>query len=167
MSTATWLVDIGYVVKASEDKFKLDYVEAHRLLEERCGPTRAFLFNGFDPAYGVSAGLRKFYEAMEQHGMEVRLQPMQSGPGGTNRQRRVDVDISAHLVWQASIGGIMTLVLTTGDEDFIPAVEVVREQYGKRLVLFTYDQNVHEELAESVDEWWLFESEMARLARLW
>ena len=166
MSTAAWLVDIGYVVKASEGKFKLDYVEGHRLLEERCGRTRTFLFNGFDPVYGVSEGLQKFYEAMEQHGMEVRLQPMQSGLAGTNRQRRVDVDLSAHLVWQASFKDVVTLVLTTGDEDFLPAVEVVRKRCGKRLVLFTYHRNVHRELAESVDDWWLFESEMARLARL-
>ena len=159
------MVDVGYVVRASEGKFRLDYVGAHQLLEERCGPTRVFLFNGFDMAYGTPNGLQRFYDAMERYGMEVRLQPMQSGPPGTNRQRRVDVDLSAHLVWLASIQSIATLVLTTGDQDFVPAVAVVRERFGKRVVLLTYAGNVHRELAESADEWWLFEDATTRLAR--
>jgi hypothetical protein len=165
MSVSAWLVDIGYVVKASEGKFRLDYVEARRLVEERCGRTRAFLFNGFDPAFGTPSGLQRFYKTMEKCGMEVRLQPMESAQAGANRQRRVDVDLSVHLVWQASQENVKTLVLTTGDQDFVPAAEVVRERCGKRLVLFTYDRNVHRELAASVDDWWLFESEIARLAR--
>jgi len=163
--TTAWLVDVGYVVKASEGVFRLDYVGAHRLLEERWGRTEAFLFNGFDPAYGISDGLKRFYTAMEKHGMHVRLQAMESDPGGSNRQRRVDVDLSAHLVWQASLDSVSTLVLSAGDQDFLPAVEIVREQFGKRVALFTYKQSVHNELVECADEWWLFEDEAARLAR--
>ena len=123
MNTAAWLVDVGYVVKASEGLFRLDYVRARRLVEERCGSTGAFLFNGYDVAYGIPAGLQAFYETMRQHGMEVRLQPMQSGAPGAidpgtqaNRQRRVDVDLGAHLVWQASLADVETLVVTTGDQ---------------------------------------------------
>ncbi len=165
MINIAWLVDVGYVVKASENKFELDYVEAERLLEETLGPTRTFLFNGFDPAYGISEGLQAFYDAMTRYGMQVRLHPMQSGPPGTNRQRRVDVDFGAHLVWQASLPGIQTLVLTTGDQDFIPAIELARGKFGKRVMLFTYHANVHSDLIESVNDWWLFEDEETRLAR--
>ena len=140
-------------------------MRAHRWLEARCGPLRAYLFNGFDPAYGIPAPLQAFYRAMERYGMTVRLHPMDPGPVGTNRQRRVDVDLAAHLVWQASLSDVSTLVLTTGDQDLLPAVEIARERFDKKVVLFTYDQNVHHELAASVDDWWLFEDEEARLAR--
>ena len=172
MNTAAWLVDVGYVVKASEGLFRLDYVRARRSVEERCGSTRAFLFNGYDVAYGIPAGLQAFYETMRQHGMEVRLQPMQSGAPGAidpgtqaNRQRRVDVDLGAHLVWQASLADVETLVVTTGDQDLIPAIEVVRERLHKRVVLFTYRRNVSHELVDLADDWWLFEDEEGRLAR--
>ena len=165
MDTASWLVDVGYVVKASEDKFRLDYVATHRLLEERYGRTRAFLFNGYDSAYGISEGLQRFYAAMKQYGMEVRLQPMQSAIPGENRQRRVDVDLGAHLVWQASLDDVATLVLTTGDQDLIPAVEVASKRCGKRVILYTYERNVHADLVTSVDEWRLFEDDQDRVAR--
>lgn len=165
MRPTAWMIDMGYVVKASSGQFNLDYVSAHQLIEERCSRTQAFLFNGFDPAYGVPAGLQRFYEAMRRYGMKIRLQPMQSGPPGANRQRRVDVDLCAHLVWQASKTEVSTLVLTAGDQDLLPAVEVVRERLGKQLILFTYEKNVHRELAQSASEWWLFETDADRLAR--
>jgi uncharacterized LabA/DUF88 family protein len=172
MNRAAWLVDVGYVVKASEGLFRLDYLHAQRLIEERCGPTRAYLFNGYDEVYGIPAGLQAFYDTMRQHGMEVRLQPMQSGAPSVldreaqaNRQRRVDVDLAAHLVWQASQPDVETLVVTTGDQDLIPAIEVVRERMGKRVMLYTYRRNVSHELVDVADEWWLFEDEEGRLAR--
>lgn len=165
MINVAWLVDIGYVVRASEGRFELDYLKAESFIKGALGPTQAFLFNGFDPAYGIPEGLQAFYYAMRRHGMEVRLHPMQSGPPGTNRQRRVDVDFGAHLVWQASLPQIHTLVLTTGDQDFVPAVELAREKFGKRVILFTYDAEVHNDLIESVNDSWLFEDEKARLSR--
>jgi uncharacterized LabA/DUF88 family protein len=165
MTNTVWLVDVGYVVKASDGRFKLDYVQAERFLDDRCGPTRTFLFNGFDEAYGIPDGLQAFYHAMTRHGMQVRLQPMQSGPPGTNRQRRVDVDLSAHLVWQASLPEIGTVVLTTGDQDFIPAVQLVQGEFGTRVILFTYAVMVHSDLVQIANEWWRFETEQERLAR--
>ena len=75
MVRVAWLVDMGYVVKASDGKFKLDYLAAERMLAEYGGSAcRTFLFNGVDAAYGVSAGLQRFYDAMAAHGMHVRLQ---------------------------------------------------------------------------------------------
>jgi uncharacterized LabA/DUF88 family protein len=172
MNSAAWLVDVGYVVKASEGLFRLDYVQAERTLARRCGPVRTFLFNGYDELYGIPSGLQAFYETMRQHGMEVRLQPMQPGAPcaqhhGTqaNRQRRVDVDLGAHLVWQASLEDVRTLVVTTGDQDLVPAIEVARDRLGKNVVLFTYRRNVSHELVDRADEWWVFEDEEARLAR--
>jgi uncharacterized LabA/DUF88 family protein len=76
----------------------------------------------------------------------------------------VDVDLGAHLVWQASLPEIEAVVLTAGDQDFIPAVELARDQLGQRVILFTYDAVVSRELAEAVDEWWHFEEQRARLA---
>ena len=165
MSQSVWLVDVGYVVKASEGLFRLDYLQAQRVIAERCGPARAFLFNGYDEVYGIPAGLQAFYDEMKRQGMVVRLQPMQSGDPEANRQRRVDVDLGAHLVWQASLPDVKTLVVTTGDQDLVPAIEVVRERMGKRVVLFTYRRNVSHELVDVADEWWLFEEEEGRLAR--
>ncbi|GAB4269299.1 MAG: hypothetical protein Kow0080_12800 [Candidatus Promineifilaceae bacterium] len=164
-NTAVWLVDVGYVVKASEGKFKLDYLRAEKHLESLFGKTKTFLFNGFDTAYGIPPGLQAFYDVMERQGMIVRLQPMQSGAPGTNQQRRVDVDFSAHLVWQASIPHINPLIITTGDQDFVPAIEVVHQAFQKNVILFSYDAMVHTDLINSVNDRLLFEDHRQQVAR--
>lgn len=161
----SWLVDVGYIVKASEHRFRLDYVEAEKFLQERFGAIQSYIFNGIDPAYGIPSGLQAFYDAMARYGMHIRLQPMQSGPPGTNHQRRVDVDLSAHLIWQAARTEHGTVVLSTGDQDFIPAVELARCELGARIVLFTYSVQVHHDLTNVVDEWIHFEDFSDRLAR--
>ena len=157
MTDACWLVDIGHVVKSARERFKLDYIRARYLLVTRYGQTSAFLFNGVDPAYGIPPGLQRFYDSMTQHGMTVRLQPMQSGPPGTNRQRRVDVDIAAHLVWAASVSRFTSIVLTAGDQDFVPALEIARREFQKQIILFTYSSSAHSDLAAIADEWIRFE----------
>jgi uncharacterized LabA/DUF88 family protein len=148
-----WLVDIGFVVKVGSQRFKLDYVAAARWLEQRYGPVSTFLFNGFDPVYDIPAGLKAFYSAMKAHGMTVCLHPMSGRPGyGDHRQRRVDVDMTAHMIWQASLTDVERIVLTTGDQDFLPAVQIAREHCGKQMVLLCYDQDVSNELKLSMDE---------------
>ena len=162
---AAWLVDVAYVVKAASGRFKLDYVAARRLIEESCGAPRTFLFNGVDPAYGIAPGLQAFYDMMTDAGMDVRLHPMSTDAAGNSRQRRVDVDFSAHLVWQASLPEVTTLVITTGDQDFVPAVELVQQTLNKRVVLFAYETSVHHDLRAAVSEGWTFEQHRDRLAR--
>ena len=159
-----WLVDMGYVVGAG-GKFKLDYIKAENFLSDTCGPTSTYLFNGFDTDYGIAPGLRAFYNAMTAHGMVVRIYPMHSGAPGDNRQRGVDVDIGAHIIWQASMSDISTVVLTSGDRDLIPAVEIAHEKFDQRVVLFTYNKNVSRDLVATVDAWWHFEEHADKLAR--
>jgi uncharacterized LabA/DUF88 family protein len=70
-------------------------------------------------------------------------------------------------VWQASLPEIQTVVLTTGDQDFVPAVELVRNEFGKPVILFTYKAMVHADLIAAADEWWTFEDQKAWVARRW
>ncbi len=158
VNTTAWLVDIGYVVRASEGKFKLDYLKAERFLQETCGPTRTFLFNVFDPTLGIQPGLRAFYDAMSRQGMTILLHPAQlQGSQPRTHQCRLDVDFSAHLLWQAGLPFVETVVITTGEADFVPPVELARAECAKRVILFSYNALVPYELASVANEWWQFE----------
>ncbi len=152
-SSTVWLVDIGFVVKVGSQRFKLDYIATERWLTERFGTVSTFLFNGYDPSYGIPEGLNRFYTAMRASGMTVCLHPMSGRAGyGDHRQRRVDVDMTAHLVWQASLPEVERIVITTGDQDFLPAVNIARNQCGKKVVLLCYDQDVSADLKQETDE---------------
>lgn len=167
MIKAAWLVDMGYVVKAAKvSGMRVDYLVAQGILAARYGSVRTFLFNSYDAKFGIPAGLKGFYTAMEHRGMVVRLHPMSGGASGEpHKQRRVDVDVACHAVWQATSGGVDHLILTTGDQDLIPAVEMCRSTFGKAVVLFTFRDNVSDELVRAADEQMLFEDFRSELER--
>jgi hypothetical protein len=168
VSQNVWLVDMGFVVQAATDgdRFKLDYIEARNFLEERLGKTDAYLFNSIDSSLGVPPGLKAFYEVVKRQGFRVRLIEMTGDPAaGTHRQQGVDEALISQIEASARTPGIASIVLTSGDAHFVPAVEEVRHRHGKKIVLFGYDVNVSAYLKAVVDEFWPFEAHEATLAR--
>ena len=163
-----WLVDVGFVVQAATDgdRFKLDYVAARSFLEKRLGKTDAYLFNSIDSSLGVPPGLKAFYEVVEWQGFRVRLIEMTGDcTAGTHRQQGVDEALISQLAASATTPGVESIVLTSGDAHFVPAVEEGRHRHGKTIILFGYDVNVSAQLKAAVDEFWPFEAREAALAR--
>ena len=145
-----WLVDIGYVTMASKGRGKVDYLEAKRFLEKKYNlPCSPFLFNGIDNRYGIEVGLKQFYYTMERSGFAVKLFEMEGGV-----QKQVDVAIAAHIVYFLLKG--CTTVLSSGDRDFVPALELGRSESGK-VVLLTYNFGVHNDLSDLSSEHLYFE----------
>lgn len=145
---------------------KLDYIAAEQFLSNRYGSTATFLFNSLDQLYGIPDGLKKFYRAMERHGMVVCLQPMSGDPtSDDHKQRRADVDLASHAVWQASLDDVKTVVLTTGDQDMTPAVKLCQDKFGVRIVLFTFRRNVSKALVDLANGHLFFEDHRSQLDR--
>lgn len=159
MSKCAWLVDMAYVVKAAkQSKMRLDYIATVGLLKQWFQNVDTFLFNSFDERYGIPEGLQNFYNLVKCHGMSVRLHPMSgSVSDGTHRQRRVDVDFAAHAVWQASLEDVAAVVITSGDQDFVPVLEVCRERFTKQAWLMTFQSDVSARLKTLADKCMLFE----------
>jgi hypothetical protein len=155
---AAWLVDMAYVVKASRGAFPLDYRNAAHHLRRRVGTLKCHLFNGYDQRFGVPRGLSAFYAAMESEGMDLHLYPMDEDQEGANRQRRVDVAIGAYLV-HAAATGTETVILTTGDSDLIPAVDIATQALGATINLLTYRHGVAHQLHEASTAHWYFEDD--------
>ena len=164
-----WLVDMGFVVQAATDgdRFKLDYIAARSFLEKRLGKTDAHRFNSIDSSLGVPPGLQAFYEVVERQGFSVHLIEMTGDrAAGTHRQQGVDEDLISQFAASAETPGIDSVVLTSGDAHFVPAVEEARNGHGKKIVFFGYDVNVSAQLKAVVDEFWPFEAHEATLARV-
>jgi uncharacterized LabA/DUF88 family protein len=87
---------------------------------------------------------------MQQAGFVVNLYQMEG-----ERQKQVDVALASHGVWMASRGH--TVVLTSGDIDFLPACEIIVGSAKQKLFLFTYDFGVHDELVKVANEHWVIE----------
>jgi len=141
---AAWLIDIGYVVKAAS--FKLDYFKTLADLQSKHTAVHAFIFNGFDPRNEIDGGLKSFYTAATAMGFTIRLHPMLVDPMGKVHQKRVDVDMAAHLLLYSTLPEVSHVYLTTGDSDLMPAVELARTRFKTSLMLLTYEKNVSQDL---------------------
>lgn len=148
----TWLIDMGYITKASKGRFKLDYIVGKKFIEQKLeDQCQAMIFNSVDKHYGVKKGLTQFYHTIQQAGFTVNLYQMEGGS-----QKQIDVAIASQAVWRAAKGD--TIILSSGDIDFLPAVRLITEVAHCKLILFTYDFGVHKDIINLASDHWLFES---------
>jgi uncharacterized LabA/DUF88 family protein len=81
------------------------------------------------------------------------------------RQKRVDLSLCADLVRLASKGRIDVAVLVTGDSDFVPAVEMAKEEGVQVRLLHSPDpRETHRDLLAAVDERIVLDAEMIAAA---
>lgn len=148
-----WLIDVGYVTKASKGRGKLDYLATKIFLENRFDtPCLPIIFNSVD-SFGVDLGLNQFYYTMKKAGFVVNLYKMEGGA-----QKQVDVAIGSYLVYHAMKK--YSIVLTSGDIDFVPAIGVARMDDEKAsITLLTYNFGVSEALSKTSTNHWFFEDQ--------
>jgi uncharacterized LabA/DUF88 family protein len=146
-----WLIDMGYVTKASKGRGKVDYIATRNFLASTFKkPCDAIIFNSVD-SFGVELGLSQFYYTVKKEGFIVNLYPMEGGA-----QKQVDVAIASHMVFHALKGS--DIVLSSGDIDFVPAMQLIRNhEKSVGLTLLTYDIGVHEELKKLATGHFFFE----------
>jgi uncharacterized LabA/DUF88 family protein len=154
-----WLIDVGYVTKASKGRGKVDYIATKNFLQTRfntvCLP---IIFNSVD-SYRVDFGLNQFYFTMKKAGFIVNLYKMEGGS-----QKQVDVAIGSHLVYYALKG--YTVVLSSGDIDFVPAIQMAQRDDSKtNVTLLTFNFGVHEELSKLSTEHLFFEDHPQMIKR--
>ncbi|MFC1499976.1 NYN domain-containing protein [Candidatus Zixiibacteriota bacterium] len=151
MSKAIWLIDQGHLTKTSSKRFRIDYQSTIQVLNEWCGRVDGYLFNGFDPRIGVPDNQKCFYQRLHLMGIESRLHPMEIDIDGGVRQRRVDVDIASVLIKHATMPEVETIILSSGDQDLIPAVRMARDEFNKYVILFSHKVAISRDLIDSVD----------------
>ena len=146
-----WLIDMGYITKASKGRGKVDYTSSKKFLETSFkGPCLPIIFNSVD-SYGVDFGLNQFYYTMKKAGFIVNLYQMEGGA-----QKQVDVAIGSHLVYYALKG--YHIVLSSGDIDFVPALQMARkDDENIRVTLLTFNFGFHEALSKLSSEHLFFE----------
>jgi uncharacterized LabA/DUF88 family protein len=88
---------------------------------------------------------------MKKAGFIVNLYKMEGGS-----QKQVDVAIGSHLVYYALKG--YSIVLSSGDIDFVPAIQMARKDNDQiNVTLLTFNFGVHEELSKLSSDHLFFE----------
>src|SRR4030043_999250 len=103
-------------------------------------------------AYGIKTieGLEKnFFDALQKSGYEVRTKDLQIFPGGA-KKGDWDVGITVDAIKLA--GHLDVIVLVTGDGDYIPLVEYLKNTRGCRAQGIAFSESASSKLIEAADD---------------
>lgn len=103
-------------------------------------------------AYAVKAGEKDedtFYKALENIGFEVRLKELQVFYGGA-KKADWDIGIAMDAIEQAP--KLDTIVLISGDGDFVPLVEHLKRALGCRVEVMAFGKSTSSKLLDAADQ---------------
>jgi len=91
---------------------------------------------------------KPFFEALSNFGIEMRVKDLQEFYDG---QKKADWDVGIVVDAIRTAPGVDVVVLCSGDGDFIPLVEYLKNQ-GKRVEVVAFGKTTSSGLKESADE---------------
>ena len=89
-----------------------------------------------------------FFEALVKLGFETRIRDLQEFAGG---QKKADWDVGIVIDAVRVAPSVDVVILISGDGDFIPLVEYLRNQ-GKRVEVMAFKQSASSKLIEAADK---------------
>lgn len=91
---------------------------------------------------------KAFFEALTKLGIETRVRDLQEFYGG---QKKADWDVGISVDAIRTSANVDVIILCSGDGDFIPLVEYLRNQ-GKRVEVMAFGRTTSTKLKEAADE---------------
>jgi len=91
---------------------------------------------------------KPFFDALSKLGIETRVRDLQEFYGGA---KKADWDVGIVVDAIRTAGGVDVIVLCSGDGDFIPLVEYLKNQ-GKRVEVLAFGKTTSLKLKETADE---------------
>ncbi len=91
---------------------------------------------------------KPFFEALIKLGIETRVRDLQEFYGG---MKKADWDVGITIDAVKTAAGVDTIVLVSGDGDFIQLVEYLKNQ-GKRVEVMAFGKSTSSKLREIADE---------------
>lgn len=93
-------------------------------------------------------GEESFFDALRKAGIELRLKDIQVYPGGA-KKADWDVGLAVDAIRMSS--SMDTIILVTGDGDFVPLVEYLKWGTGKQVEVAAFSRTTSARLKESAD----------------
>jgi uncharacterized LabA/DUF88 family protein len=103
-------------------------------------------------AYGIKADIKEeksFHDALEKIGFEVKLKDLQTFPGGA---KKGDWDIGIAMDTIELANKLDTIILVTGDGDFVDLIQHLRRAVGCRIEVMAFGPSSSGKLRDEADE---------------
>ena len=91
---------------------------------------------------------KSFFEALSKLGIEMRVKDLQVFPGG---MKKGDWDVGMAIDAVRLSRTLDTIVLVTGDGDFVPLVEYLKYNSGLHVEVMAFERSASNKLVEAAD----------------
>ncbi|MEK7146930.1 MAG: NYN domain-containing protein, partial [Patescibacteria group bacterium] len=91
---------------------------------------------------------KAFFEALQKAGLELRMKDLQTYPGGF-KKADWDVGMAVDAIRMANY--LDSVILVTGDGDFVPLVEYLKWGLGRQVEVAAFGRSASGRLKESAD----------------
>ncbi len=95
-------------------------------------------------------GEASFFDALKQAGIELRMKDIQIFPGGM-KKADWDVGMAVDAIRMASF--LDTVVLVTGDGDFLPLIDYLKWGMGREVEVAAFSRTASGKIKEAADEY--------------
>lgn len=141
-------VDVENLIKSFRETTEnirgafIDFHDMRELLAEGRDISYSKAYSTYSSEYGVSTILRE----MEIDGFDLELEK-----NGGRKQKGVDVRMSLGINKAANQNNCDTIIIVSGDADFVPAVRVAKE-LNKNVLVASFRCSLSENLANEADD---------------
>ena len=140
------LIDVQNLYHSARALFQ-KRVNFKELLDAALGERR--LVRAFAYVVRTKTGEEKpFFEALNKLGIEMRVKDLQEYYGG---MKKADWDVGIAVDAIKTLGIVDVIVLASGDGDYIPLVEYLKNQ-GRRVEVMAFGRSASSKLKEIADE---------------
>ena len=94
---------------------------------------------------------KPFLEALGKMGIETREKELQIFPGGM-KKADWDIGLGMDAVRLTQNSAVNTIVLVTGDGDFIPLIEYLQQATGAQVEVMAFTRSASQKLQEAADD---------------
>lgn len=140
------LIDVQNLYHSAKNLYgsRVNFREVLKLAVSKRNLIRAFAY-----VVRTKTGEEKaFHEALSKLGIEMRVKDLQEFYGGA---KKADWDVGLAIDAIKLASNTDTLVLVSGDGDFVPLVEYLKNQ-GKRVEVLAFGRSASSHLREEADE---------------
>ncbi|MFW9877502.1 MAG: NYN domain-containing protein [Candidatus Thorarchaeota archaeon] len=139
-------------------KFKIDYEKFRDLLRKDRNIIRFHYYEGYPTP--LSSYKEAFYDKLRHLEMTVRVRPLRKRKFKCKNceyekeipyEKGIDASLSTDLLWHGFQKSYDTAIILTGDDDFVPPIEIVKLM-GKRVEIWTFKTFVGKEMRNIVDK---------------
>lgn len=140
------LIDVQNLYHSARALFQ-KRVNFKELLDAALGERR--LIRAFAYVVRTKTGEEKpFFEALNKLGIEMRVKDLQEYYGG---MKKADWDVGIAVDAIKTLGIVDVIVLASGDGDYVPLVEYLKNQ-GRRVEVMAFGRSASSKLKEIADE---------------